>query len=380
VYFDEQLEAHLVLSFEHATTVMKDPVTFSSDPRKSPKWDKKLDTTGDIWAKVLAFEDSPLHVRHRRAVNDFFTPRSIEKLRHRVVSIVDTALEPVADGQPVDIVKDVAGPISLGVICEMFDVGTEGAQILKEEGPRLITILEPDPNDETREEVNSAGMTLMMFLVPLIAERRIVPGDDIISALIHQPEGDPVDVDDIVMLSISMLPAGFITTTGMIGLGLVALLENPDQFRWLRDNPDKSEQALEELLRYDGPVQVALRVATRDWELGGQKVRKGDHLVVGLSAANRDPARFDNPERLDLTRAGPPHLGFGHGPHYCLGHALGRMESAQTFHRLGQWADRLLEEDWSYQRGKEITFRGLDYLRLGGTSAAHKPDPVPIAR
>lgn len=378
VSWHEPLDGHLVLSFEHAMTVMRDPETFCSDPRNSAKWEKKMDMTADIWAKTLSFQDAPVHTKMRKAVNSWFTPRAIEAIRHRVVSIVDTALEPLYDGEPVDIIGDVAAPISLGVICEMFDVGTEGAEILATEGPRMVTILDPDTRDDTRDAVNAAAMTVMMYLVPLISERRSAPGDDLISALVHHPEGGPLETEDIVMLATLILPAGFVTTTGMIGLGLVSLLEHPDQFRWLRDNPDKSVQAMEELLRYDGPVQVAQRVATRDVKLGDHEVAKGDHLTICLTAANRDPARFEDPDRLDLTRSGPMNLGFGHGPHYCLGHALGRMESSQTFMRLGEEADRLLEEGWDYQRGKEITFRGLDYLHLGG-SPAKRSDPVSLA-
>jgi cytochrome P450 len=378
VRYDPEVDGHIVLSFEHCQAILKDPETFSSDPRNNEKWSRKLDTSADIWAKTLVFQDPPVHTQMRKAMNGFFTPRAIQRIRDRVLSTVETALEPLADGEPVDIVNDIAAPISLGVICEMFDVGTEGAQILLEEAPRLITILEPDPNEDSREAVNAAAMTVMMYLVPLITERRRHPGDDIISALVHCD--DPVlDADDIVMLCISTLPAGFITTTGFIGLGMVALLDNPDQFRWLGANPDKAVQATEELMRFDGPVQIAMRVATKDVTIGDHEIKAGEHIVVGLSAANRDPARFEEPERLDLTASRPPHLAFGHGAHYCLGHALGRMEGAETFKRLGGWADRLLAEEWTYRHDGWITFRGLDYLTQAGQPVGAGSGPAATA-
>jgi cytochrome P450 len=371
VRYDAGIGAHLVLSFEHVEAVLSNPGDWSSDLRKNPKLTARFSSTADIWAKTLVMRDPPVHTRIRKSVSRFFTARAVRAIRQRVIATIDAALEPLADGEPIELMNDIAYPIPLAVMCELFDVGLEGAQILREETPSLVGNLEPDPSPDALEEVNAAGMTVMLFLVPLIAERRSNPGEDLISAMLHPPDGGPpLDVDEVVMMCLSLLPAGFITTANLIGNGMLALLESPDQLRWLAANPDLAGLAVEELLRYDSPVQIASRVASRDMTLAGAEIREGEHTFVSLSAANRDPARFADPDRLDLARKGPPQIGFGHGPHYCLGHALGRLEGVETFKRLAQFSDRLLSEEWSARRSKSVTFRGLQSMHIGGLPAA----------
>ena len=164
-----------------------------------------------------------------------------------------------------------------------------------------------------------------------------------------------------------LLAAGHETTANLIGNGTLALFEHPDQLDWLTRHPDLCPQAVEELLRYDSPVQVASRVALDDLVLGGVKVRKGQQALVVLGAANRDPARYPDPDRLDLTRTGPPHLAFGNGPHFCVGAGLARLEAQETFNRLAQSALRPRAGSWSHCREPSRTFRRLRSLRIGGS-------------
>jgi hypothetical protein len=379
VRYDERLDAHLVLSFEHVEAVLRNPDDWSSDLRNSSKLTERFGggAAAEIWANSLLMRDPPSHTRLRKAVNHFFTARAVQAIRDRVTAIIDAALEPLADGEPVELMSDIAYPIPLAVIAELFDVGVEGAQVLHAETPALVGTLEPDPSPESLEEVNAAAMTVMLFLVPIVAERRRDPGDDFISALLHPPDGGAaLETDDIILICLLLLPAGFKTTANLIGNGTLALLENPDQLRWLAANPDLAGPAVEELLRYDSPVQIASRVAKHDLTLAGTQVRGGEHTLVSMSSANRDPARYVDPDRLDLTRSGPPHIGFGHGPHYCLGHALGRLEGVETFNRLALSAQRLLSADWSVQRSKSVTFRGLQSLHIGGCPATDSHDPL----
>jgi hypothetical protein len=161
-----------------------------------------------------------------------------------------------------------------------------------------------------------------------------------------------------------LLAAGHETTSNLIGNGTLALFEHPDQLEWLAQHPDLSLQAVNELLRYDSPVQVASRVALADLTLGGVRVRKGQQALVVLGAANRDPARHPDPDRLDLTRTGPPHLAFGNGPHFCVGAGLARLEAQETFTRLAQSGLRPRAGRWSPCRERSRTFRRLRSLSV----------------
>jgi cytochrome P450 len=214
----------------------------------------------------------------------------------------------------------------------------------------------------------------MLFLVPIVADRRREPGEDLLSALIHPPGGGAtLETDEIITMSLLLLAAGHETTANLIGNGTLALLQHPAQLYRLRQHPEATPQAVEELLRYDSPVQLASRIATCDVAVAGQQVRKGHQVLLVLGAANRDPARHTDPDRLDLTRSPTPHLAFGHGPHFCLGAGLARLEGEETFRRIATLPPTLEEGDWSYERDRSRTFRRLRALHLGD------PDRCPAA-
>ncbi len=200
----------------------------------------------------------------------------------RVQSIVAVALEALDDGEPVELMSQLAYPIPLAVIAELFDVGVEGAQLLRSETPALARVLELDPTPEILEAAGTAAMTLMLFLTPLLAERRSNPGEDLLSAQIHAAGGVELQTAEIMSLCLLLLAAGHETTANLIGNGTNALLQHPDQFAWLRANPDRIAQAVEELLRYDSPAQVASRAARQDLKLGPLDVQRGQQVLVIL--------------------------------------------------------------------------------------------------
>jgi cytochrome P450 len=203
----------------------------------------------------------------------------------------------------------------------------------------------------------------MLFLVPIVAQRRLDPGEDLLSALIHPVGGVALQTEEIITMCLLLLAAAHETTANLIGNGTLALLEHPDQLDWLARHPDLTARAVEELLRYDSPAQVASRVALADLLLGEAKIHKGQQALVVLGAANRDPARYPDPDRLDLTRSGLPHLAFGNGPHFCVGAGLARLEAVETFKRIAQ--SRLTRACiWSSSRDPSRTFRRLQSLRL----------------
>ncbi len=384
VQWNEALGAHLVLSHEHATAVLRGS-EWSSDPRNSSQVLASLGGPGsgaELWIESVLMADPPTHTRLRSSINRFFTPRAMQRIRERVAAIVDIAFESLAEGEQIELMGELAYPIPLAVIAELFDVGLDGAEVIRAETPTLARMLELDPAPAEIEAIGKAAMTVMLFLVPLVAQRRRDPGEDLLSALIHPPDGGVrLDTGEIITMCLLLLAAGHETTSNLIGNGTLALLEHPAQLDWLRRHPDLSAGAVEELLRYDSPVQVASRIAHSDLTLGGVKVRKGQQALVVLGAANRDPGRYPDPDRLDLTRTGPPHLAFGNGPHYCVGAGLARLEAQATFNRLVQSGLRPTTDGWSYARDRSRTFRRLRSLHIGGSrslDAAHTLAALPI--
>ncbi len=371
VQWNEPLGAHLVLSHEHAAAVLRGS-DWSSDPRTSPELLASLggaDGAPAPWTESLLMSDPPAHTRLRRAVNRFFTPRAVQRIRGRVAAIVGSAFDALDEGEPIELMSELAYPVPLAVIAELFDVGLEGAELLRSETPTLARMLELDPAPAELEEIGAAAMTVMLFLVPLVAQRRSDPGEDLLSALIHPPDGGvTLQVEEIVTMCLLLLAAGHETTANLIGNGTLALLEHPDQLDWLACHPGSCAGAVEELLRYDSPAQVASRVARHDLKLGGVSVRKGQQALVVVGAANRDPACYEEPDRLDLTRSGPPHLAFGNGPHYCVGAGLARLEATETFNRLAQSLLRASACGWSYRREESHTIRRLQALEISAMS------------
>jgi cytochrome P450 len=371
VQWNEQLGAHLVLSYEHAATVLRSP-EWSSDPSNSPQVLASLGGPGPVseqWSRSLLMSDPPAHTRLRAAVNRFFTPRAVRSIRGRVAAIVDSAFATLAEGEPIELMSELAYPIPLAVIADLFDVGLEGAELLRSETPTLARMLELDPTPAEIEAIGTAAMTLMLFLVPIVAQRREDPGADLLSALIHPPGGGAaLEADEIITMCLLLLAAGHETTANLIGNGTLALLQHPDQLDWLTQHPNLTPQAVDELLRYDSPAQVASRVARNDIVLGEAKVRKGQQALVVLGAANRDPARYPDPDQLDLTRTGAPHLAFGNGPHFCVGAGLARLEAQETFHRLARSAFRPTADNWSHCRDRSRTIRRLQTLNISSAA------------
>jgi cytochrome P450 len=379
IQWNEQLGAHLVLSYEHAAAVLRSP-EWSSDPRNSPQLLASLGGSSAVseqWSRSLLMSDPPTHTRLRSAVNRFFTPRAVERIRGRVTAIVDSAFAPLADGEPIELMSELAYPIPLAVIAELFDVGLEGAELLRAETPTLARMLELDPTPAELEEIGAAAMTVMLFLVPLVAERRRDPGEDLLSALIHPPDGGAaLETDEIVTMCLLLLAAGHETTANRIGNGTLALLQHPDQLDWLEHNPDLVPQAVEELLRYDSPAQVASRIAMSDLVLGQTKIGRGEQVLIVLGAGNRDPARYPDPDRLDLTRTGTTHLAFGGGPHFCVGAGLARLEAQETFKRIARSVSKPPPGNWSHTRDRSRTFRRVRTLHIGGDGRSLDPESV----
>jgi cytochrome P450 len=274
--------------------------------------------------------DPPDHTRVRKLVNKAFTPRRVAALRERVAAIVDELLAPVTT--EMDVIDALAAPLPAIVIAELLGVPAEDHRQFKAWAAEIVASIGQPIGAGAG---TSAFQKLFAYLVEIIAARRVAPRDDLISAMVQaQEENDALSDAELLATSNLLLIAGHETTTNLIGNGLLALLREPDQLARLRAEPSLLPTAIEELLRYDGPVQATLRVAREDVEIGGHAIEAGSLLLVGIGAANHDPDVFTEPERLDVGRDPNPHLAFGFGAHFCLGAPLARLEGEVAFRAL----------------------------------------------
>jgi cytochrome P450 len=294
-----------------------------------PGDDEKSQVVRQFLGDWMLFSDPPGHTRLRQLVARAFTPRAVGKLEAAIQRIVDEALDRVGGGGQLDIVRELGFPVPSRVIADML--GVQRADIDDFEKWSHDTLAVPSMIGDMDDNVAisyDAVRSLEDYFRTRIAERRKAPGDDLLSML-AQPDddGNALTDDEVVANCALMLIAGHETTTNLIGLGMVALLSNPDELARLRAQPELIGSAVEELLRYDGPVSQIARMVGEDVELGGGTVPAGS-VVLGVPlSANRDPAVFTDPDRLDITRGDTRHLGFSGGLHTCIGAGLARLET-----------------------------------------------------
>ena len=289
-----------------------------------------------FWHSML-LQDPPDHTRLRTLVSKAFTPRAIDGLRGRIESMVDALLDAAVDRGEMDLIGDLAYPLPASVISEMLGVPLEEREHLREWSADIARSLDAmivsDP--EVIARANAAGAAIHEYFERLVAERRRTPRADILSGLIAAEEaGDRLSTDELFATVILLFLAGHETTANLIGNGMLALLRHPAELARLRDDPALIESAVEELLRFDSPVQRVGRITTADVVIGDRTIPTGSLTMALLAAANRDPAYFPDPDRLDLARRDNRHLAFGSGIHFCLGAPLARLEGRIVFAAL----------------------------------------------
>src|SRR5262245_11413694 len=286
----------------------------------------------------MLFRDPPDHTRLRSLVSHAFTPRVVEGLRPRVQAIVDELLGAVGDAGTMEVIDDLAYPLPVRVICEMLGVPPDDHLRIKQWSSDVARALDMIgvPGDADVLARGQAGHhALAEYFTALLPERRAHPRGDLLSLLIAAEEqGDKLTEGELLVTCLLLFIAGHETTVNLIGNGLLALLRNPDQLQRLRMNPALLPTAVEELLRYDSPVQRTARIPNTGVEIGGRSIPKGTMVVAAIGAANRDPAHFPDPDRLDIGRADNRHIAFGFGIHYCLGAPLARLEGQIAFGTL----------------------------------------------
>lgn len=273
-------------------------------------------------------QDPPDHTRLRALVNKAFTPSMVAGMRPHIQNITDRLLDAVEDKGGVDLVEQFAFPLPVTVIAEMLGVPAEDRELFKGWSRPMAEMLEPgDAAISTKAHAAKALHELLGYLKPLIEKRRRDPRQDLISALVQAEEqGQKLSGDEVIGNVVLLLVAGHETTVSLISNGIYNLLRHPDQLALLKEKPDLITTAVDELLRYDSPVQLTRRQASEDVDVGGQQIKAGQMLVLLLGSANRDPEQFADPDSLDITRTDNKHLSFGTGIHHCLGAALAEAE------------------------------------------------------
>ena len=366
----------ILTRYRDYTALVRDP-RGSSDRRKSDMYEAFLQSLPqpfepDELQPSLLFLDPPDHDRLRILVSKAFTPRVVESLRPRVEELVATLLDEASERGEMDVVTDLAYPLPVTVICDMLAVPEKDRDALRRWSLDLTHTIDPIIPPDALARAQQSDKEFRAYLAELIAERRRNPGQDLLSRLIQaEDEGEQLTGPELVSTCVLLLIAGHETTSGLIGNGTLALLRNRGEMERLAADPTLLRSAVEELLRYDSPVQLTGRLVLEDMEIDGRKIRKGEDVVAVGGAANHDPEQFPDPDRLDVGRSENRHVAFGGGIHFCLGAHLARLEGRIA---IGELVRRFPDMDLAEGEVRwrdTITLRGLSSLpvKLGDTAA-----------
>jgi cytochrome P450 len=314
----------------------------------------------------MVFRDPPNHTRLKTLVNKVFSPRLVENLRPAIAHIADDLLDRIHLKGTMDLVEDFAFPLPVIVIGDLLGVDPNDRPLFREWALALqhASASRLTPSPETYAKAESATQGFIEYFRSAIAQRHKDPRSDLITALAKAEDEDKLNDEEILATCIHLLTAGHETTINLITKGTLALLQNPDVLQQVRSHPELIPNAIEELIRYDAPVQMVTRWAYEDLEIGGKQIRRGDQVGLMLGSANRDPERFPNPEQLDITREDCKHCGFGGGIHYCLGFALARAEAQIAMNVLLNRLPQLQLVNEPVKWADNIVFHGPQHLNV----------------
>jgi cytochrome P450 len=320
-------------------------------------------------SRWLLFRDPPDHTRLRGLVSKAFTPRAVEAIRPRIAEVVsglvDALVARLNDGGEADLVEGLALPLPVIVISELLGLPVEDQAQAREWAEAIAQALDPIVTEEQAIRSDEAVAALTAYISEVVEERRRAPGEDLLSRLIEaEDSGGHLTKAELVSTVALLFGAGHETTRNLIGNGMLALLTHPDQLRRLREDPGLMRNAVEELLRYDSPVQLVGRVPKADAAVGGQEIPAGQPLALVVGAGNRDPEAFADPDALDLGRPDLKMLSFGGGIHFCLGAMLARTEASLAIGTLLERAPEMEPASETFDWRPHITLRGLSSLTV----------------
>ena len=384
VHWDPFLHAWVVTRYKDVVTVLHD---YSAERTPTPEQLAEmglasLNPIAEIMVKQMLFLDPPAHARLRGLASQAFTPQRVEVLRSHIREITDRLLDKVQAKGHMDVIADLAEPLPCIVTAEMLGVPVDDYQQLKAWSQDFAEMLGNfQHNAERAPRILASVLEMADYFRSAMREQRLDPRDGLVSSLMNaEIQGDRLSEEEVIANCIVTMVGGQETTTNLIGNGVLALLRNPDQLETLRCNFSLIPSAVEELLRYESPSQHTARLAPEDTILGGKRIRKRQAVIAVMAAGNRDPERFPDPDRLDITRADNRHLAFGWAAHFCFGAALARIEGQVAFElmlrRLPHWVLEPTRLVWRSNLG----LRGLTSLPLHFGDARSHSDPLPQER
>jgi hypothetical protein len=359
----------LWLAFTHAESnaVLRDRRLGRLWSDKTPA--ERFESFNLIHRNAILEMEPPDHTRLRRLISTAFARGHVERLRPWVQeladSLVDGLVERSAGTEPVDLLAGMAEELPVAVIAELLGVPDVDRPLLRPWSNAIVKMYEYGRTTQVEDDAERAAAEFVAYLRSLAADRRMAPGEDLLSHLVtmRDADGDRLTEDELVTTCILLLNAGHEATVNVSGNGLLALLEHPDQLQRLREDPGLLPTAIEELMRFDSPLQLFERTATEDVEIGGVTVARGQKIAALLGSGNRDPGVFADADTLDVGRTDNPHITFGAGVHFCIGAPLARVELQASFGALLRRTSRL-ELASPARRRPEFVIRGLRELPL----------------
>ncbi len=370
IHWSDVVQGWVVSRHSDVDSILRDFKRFSNVPQMLLEQNKQSPTIisspdeFDVNAPTMLQSDPPDHTRLRTLVSHAFTPKAIALWKTTVETVADDLIENISEKKSFDFLTEYANLLPLIVIAELIGVPHTDRDLFKSWSVKVARTLEPTITASQAEEADQASIELAEYFDQIIQSRRIQPKDDLITVLIQaEEEGDKLNHKEVIAALTLILIAGHETTSNLLGNGMYALLSNPEQLTWLRENPEQVDVAVEELLRFDSPVAVNARTALEDVDVGGVPVKAGDTLILLQGSGNFDENLRDHSDALALENGDKNHLSFGRGIHYCLGAPLARLEGQIGFQKvLDRWSDIQLAESPEYK--DHIVLRGLKTLNV----------------
>lgn len=374
VHWSALIEGWVLTRHDDVVAVLRDPtVSVELDNARATaavELQRERQARSGRPSDTLVLRDDPDHNRLRKLLQRPFGPRPVEALRAMVTARVEAALAELAPRGAMDVVADFAYPLPVAVFNEMLGLPDEDAPRVRSWIQAVARMLDPVLDDDEHARCQALMDEMYDYLVDVVEQKRAAPAGDVLTELVQAEEdGDRLTRDELVAQVVTLYVAGHEPTMSLIGNGLVALLRHPDQLALLRERPDLLPNAVNELLRYDGPNQFVRRIATQPIELGGRRIEAGDVIYAAVGAANRDPERWPDPDRVVVDRDDAAHhVQFGSGVHHCLGAHLARLQAEVALGALvfGLGDIALAGEPvWS----ERMVIRGLQALPVTYTAA-----------
>lgn len=374
IYWSDRSNQWMLTRFEDVAAALRDRRLGRAYTHRFSHADVGRDEPDARWASFHEHEEwsllnlePPDHTRLRRLVSKVFTPRAVAKLQPAIEGVSSALIDECADKNTFDLLTDYAQPYSVTVICSMLGVPIEDSQAMLDWSHAIVKMYELESSDETKAAANTAAREYIEYTRALIAEKRRRPDDLLVSQLVAvEDEGDTLTEAEIIGTTMVLVEAGHEATVNTLGNGFRALMHHPDQWQRLVSGEVAPNAAVEELLRWDSPLQMFERwVLDEGVEIAGQKIEVGQEVALLFGSAQRDSRRFDEPDTFDIGRNDPSHVGFGGGIHFCVGAPLARLELTQSVAGLVERFPNLaLVDEPTYH--PTFVIRGLTGLHLSG--------------